>query len=246
MHDRPPSEEDKGAVGLDRGVVTGDGVALPIEHPERGRGLGLVLVVALGTLPGAPRVPRGPSQARSGCPLLGDAPGRHETGETVPVGAGAPAVEIDMPIAPSLAAMRSMITACGRCPSSPDFTSAENIAPDDEMNRTHARSRDASSSSAASMGRANGSPTTVIALTRSAATVSHRAAASKRRPSSSTTVPPVASAGATPIPRPVLCISGGRRQRDEHLFESGRERWDLVEVEIGRGRRAAARSRAGR
>ena len=43
---------------------------------------------------------------------------------------------MDMPMVPSLAAMMSMTIAAGRWPSRPAFTSAENIAPDDEMDRT--------------------------------------------------------------------------------------------------------------
>jgi hypothetical protein len=99
-----------------------------------------------------------------------------------PVSTGAAAVAIDTPIAPSLAPMMSRIIAPGRWPSRPVLTSLENIAPDDATTRTPLRSRPGLVSSSCSIGRANGSPTTVIALTCSAAAVSHSSAASNFRP----------------------------------------------------------------
>ncbi len=114
-------------------------------------------------------------------------------------------------MAPSVEPMESTIR-MSMWRSRPRWTSAENITPDDWTIRMVDTSwgvpAASARSSSSSMGRANASPTMVMASAPSRSTVRHSSAGSKCRDSRVTALPPIMCAYIAPSHMPVPCMSG--------------------------------------
>ena len=243
---RPAAEEVDRAVGVDRGEVAGDAPAASVDDAERGRRLGVVLVVADGQEPAdgdhadlaRPRLDAAAVVGEHGV-VLGDRevrrlPRPHPAADT----------EAPRPTA-SDEPKESKRIACGMWRRSPCLFSWLHITPGrrDRRARSTGRSGRGSASRCSSIGPANAWPTITTFVARWRSTVSNSSAASKRRLASDTTVPPpviAMSAENCPVP----CISG--TGDDHHRRALGRRDagGDLGGVggRSGAGERVAARA----
>lgn len=119
-------------------------------------------------------------------------------------------VERDRPIPSASEEPRvSTIVSHGRWRASPAFTGADHMIPELTISHNDDRSQwRGEASSSARRGRAKASPTIVIWVTRSRATMSSASAVENERPGARTTEPPLVNTDMA-VNRAVPCISGG-------------------------------------